>query len=206
MEYNRFMGKDVIRRRQNSTRKLRLGKTQQKLLVLLLAGIALCLIRSPRQQWRLVRALAAEWGIIERNHLTRTARMLYDAKLITTSPNPDGTYTVILTKKGRECALRYSLATMEIKKPLMWDGTWYLITYDIPEKIRRLRQALAASLRSLGFYEIQRSVWIHPYPCQKELQFLVGLYHAEKYVNIMKVEEIDQDEVLRESFGLPRKR
>lgn len=44
-----------------------------------------------------------------------------------------------------------------------WDGRIYLITYDIPEGKKKLRELLREYLRRLGCGLVQDSVWLTPY-------------------------------------------
>ncbi|MBL7158872.1 hypothetical protein ISS85_00130 [Candidatus Microgenomates bacterium] len=57
------------------------------------------------------------------------------------------------------------------KKP--WDKKWRLVTFDIPEKEKTIRESLRRKLVSLGFGQWQRSVYISPYDLIQEInQFL----------------------------------
>jgi len=62
---------------------------------------------------------------------------------------------------------------MEIKKTSQWDRKWRIVFFDIPEKHRRARDALREKLKEIGFREFQQSVFIQPYPCTDEINFLV---------------------------------
>jgi len=44
-----------------------------------------------------------------------------------------------------------------------WDGRWTVITYSIPEKQRKKRDALRASLRNYGFGDLNPGLWISPH-------------------------------------------
>jgi phenylacetic acid degradation operon negative regulatory protein len=43
-----------------------------------------------------------------------------------------------------------------------WDGTWTLVSFDIPERIRERRDALRSRLREAGFGRLSGGVWIAP--------------------------------------------
>ena len=43
-----------------------------------------------------------------------------------------------------------------------WDGTWTLISFDIPENIRNRRDELRVRLREIGFGLLSGGVWIAP--------------------------------------------
>ena len=43
-----------------------------------------------------------------------------------------------------------------------WDGTWTLVSFDIPEQIRNRRDELRVRLREIGFGLLSGGVWIAP--------------------------------------------
>ena len=65
-----------------------------------------------------------------------------------------------ITAAGRR-RLRQILPRFEEKRT--WDGSLYLVTYDIPESRRVSRERLRQYLKSLGMGMVQRSVWVTPY-------------------------------------------
>ena len=180
----------------------RISSHQQKALLLLYAGVALGLTRSPKVQWRVLKELPKEWQKIDRKALNNATKALYKSKLVSAKPHKDGSYTLTLTQKGKKQALRYNLDTMQIEKPKRWDGKWRLVTYDIPEKKRGLRKDVACTLKRLGFYELQHSVFVHPFECMKEIEYLIERYEAREYVRSMLVEHIDDAKPLLRHFHL----
>ena len=72
--------------------------------------------------------------------------------------------------------------------------------FDIPEETRQFRDILRDHLKQIGFRELQHSVFLFPYPCEKELAALVDLYGAEKYVRILTVKAIDNEPLVRKLF------
>ena len=83
-----------------------------------------------------------------------------------------------------------------------WDGRWRLVIFDVPEKLRKGRDALREKLKDLGFYELQKSVFIFPYECKNEIDFLIEFFHLRKFVRYGILEKIDNDLHLRKVFGL----
>jgi phenylacetic acid degradation operon negative regulatory protein len=65
----------------------------------------------------------------------------------------------------------------------VWDGTWYLLTYSIPEKRRNVRDELRRELKWLGFESISNGTWITPWNLQPIVQPLI-----EKHELIDQVE------------------
>jgi DNA-binding transcriptional regulator PaaX len=173
----------------------------QKILLLLLAGVSLGLTYSPRRQARIIQELQREWKKIDRKKLNNTVRQLYKSKLVTAQKNKDGTDTFILSEKGRLRALTYKFEEIQIY-PGKWDGKWRLVVFDVPEKFRHGRDALRQKLRELGFYELQKSVFVFPYECKNEIDFIVEFFGMRSYVRYGILEAIDSDIHLRKIFRL----
>ena len=51
-----------------------------------------------------------------------------------------------------------------------WDGKWRIVTFDIPEKKRKIRQNLRYKLRELGFAMLQKSIWISPHNFEDDIR------------------------------------
>lgn len=82
------------------------------------------------------------------------------------------------------------------------DGKWRIVVFDIPEKKRHGRDALREKLCELGFYELQKSVLVFPYPCQDELDFLIEYFGLRRYVRVGILETIDNELHLKKYFQL----
>jgi len=63
-----------------------------------------------------------------------------------------------------------------------WDGKWYLVNFDIPEKFTRKRDILRENLKRLGFARLQNSVWISPYNFLGNVEKIIQEYELEPYV------------------------
>ncbi len=88
----------------------------------------------------------------------------------------DGSLTIELTEKGRKRALRYHADDLTISTPPRWDRVWRVLVFDIPEQHKQARETFRFHLKKLGFYPLQRSVFILPYPCRDKIDFLSELY------------------------------
>ncbi len=176
------------------------GETQKKVLLLLMGGLALGLSGSPGRYFKILKEIEREWKEIEGRSLKRAIKNLYQSKLIREKQNPDGTVTMILTDKGKEKALTYNLDEMEIKRPAHWDGKWRIVLFDIPEKMRKIRDAFRHHLNQLGFYEFQKSVFVHPFDCQNEIDYLIEFYDARRFIRFIIADSIDNELHLKSYF------
>lgn len=125
-------------------------------------------------------------------------------KYISVIESPDGKTTVRITKKGMTRALTYELDTMQILKPKKWDKRWRVVIFDVPEKYKDLRNAFRMRLRQLGLFQLQESVYVSPYPCFDEVEFLRELYGVAFTTKYLLVEKIEDDISLRDHFGLAK--
>lgn len=187
---------------QVKRKNIRKGALQRKVILLLTAGLALGLSRNPKQYFRVVRAVGEEWKDIKRDSLNRAIRSLYESKLVETKDNRDGTLTLILSKEGKRLALTYDIENMGIRAPAQWDKKWRIVMFDVPEKFKGVRDTLRMHFKSMGFYEFQKSVFVHPYPCAKEIEYLMEFYDSRKYIRFIIATDIDNALELKKHFNL----
>lgn len=174
----------------------------QKTLLLLAGGLAIGLSGRPDAYFRVLRGLTKEWRDIERRRLHEAIRNLYRSKLVDCRENPDGTTSLVLTDHGQKRVLHYDLDAIKIKRPKLWDGLWRVVVFDIPEARKTGRDALSFKLKQLGFYPMQRSVFVHPYDCRAEVDFLVEFYQVRPHVRFLLAKEVDIGLKLRHHFRI----
>ena len=180
----------------------RMGNLKKKVLLLLFAGLALGLTRSGKKQLWILKQIPKEWEKENRQALQRAINSLYTSRLIHKKYNKDGTTTFILSENGKQKALRFNINKMEIKKPTHWDRKWRVVMFDIPEKLRKLRDSLRLHFREIGLIELQKSVFVYPYPCDKEIEFILEFYNARKHIRFILAEKIDNQLHLMKKFYL----
>ena len=173
----------------------------QKILLLLLTGVALSLSYTPQRYWRTIKIAGKEWKNINKKEVQDEIRKLYQSKLIKRKENSDGSITMLLTNKGKFRALTYRFEEMRIDKK-NWDGKWRLVVFDVPEKFRVGRDSLREKIKELGFYELQKSVFVFPYKCKDEIDFIIEFYGMRKYVRYGVLEEIDNEKHLKQIFKI----
>jgi len=180
----------------------RLGPTAQKVLLLLMAGASLSLTRRPDYYFRVLKSAAREWEKINQRTLYKAIRKLYQSQMIDYKEDKKGIATITLSLSGKKRILRYDLDNMKIKKPLKWDGYWRIVVFDIPEDEKKARSALRIKLKDLGFYPMQKSVFVYPYDCQDEVYFIAELFDIKPYVRFIVAKDIDISLHLKHKFGL----
>lgn len=175
---------------------------QKKVLLLLWGGLALGLSGSPRVYFQILKEMSKGWQEINRQALKRAIKSLYESKLIKEKQNKDGSITLVLTGQGEKKALTYKIDEMKIKKPKVWDKKWKIVLFDIPEKKRKIRDALRDHLKNLGFYEFQKSVFAHPYDCKDEIDYIIEFYNIRKFVRFIVADSLDNELHLKKHFEL----
>ena len=109
---------------------------------------------------------------------------------------------LFLQKAGHKKALSFKIDEIKIKKPEKWDGKWRIVVFDIPEKKKAAREALRKKLKDLGFVELQKSIFINPYECEDEIDFIVEFFQTRPNVRYLRVEYFTNEEQLKIKFGL----
>src|SRR3990172_3175946 len=93
-------------------------------------------------------------------------------KLIENKNLKNGETVLTLSEKGKIRLLQFDLEKIQIKKPKSWDKKWHLVIFDIPKSQNRARNVLRATLKNLGLYQLQKSCYVYPYECKKEIDFI----------------------------------
>lgn len=81
-----------------------------------------------------------------------------------------GKSDIEITAAGKR-RLRRAVPVYEKKRK--WDGRLYLITYDIPESKKAIRDYFRSYLKALGCGMLQASVWITPYDPREVLRKVI---------------------------------
>ncbi len=179
-----------------------LGQISQKVLLLLGAGLALGLSGSPTRYLKILKAAGKEWKDIEKRALHRAIKNIYQSKLADFKEQKGGTIILTLNEKGKEKILKYKLGAMKIPKMKKWDKKWRIVIFDIPEQKKKIRDILRWHLKHLGFLELQKSVFVHPFDCMNEINFLIEFYNIRPHVRIIIAESIDNELHLKTRFDL----
>jgi len=143
-----------------------------------------------------------EFNKIDRRVLQRIIREFHRDRLVDFKEDGDNGVRIILTEQGVKKALRYNIDAIFIEEPKKWDGKWRIVVFDIPEKMKKAREALRDKLRKLGFYQLQKSVFVFPFACHDEINFIVEFFELRSNVRIMTVLDITNEAELKLHFGL----
>lgn len=142
-------------------------------------------------------------GAKERRRIWRAIHYLEEKDAVIIEQE-DGRDVVRLTSGGRIALDRQAIDELQIKKPWRWDHRWRLVMFDIPQQAARsgAREALRWKLRDLGFIAYQKSVFIYPYECQREILAVAEVYGVRDCIRYIVAEEISDMRRFAKEFDL----
>ena len=103
--------------------------------------------------------------------------------------------SVRLTDKGR-----FKIWKPRIEKT--WDGKFRLIGFDISEKRKKTRDSLRSALRSMGFKQMQKSLWICPYDVSDAVEEVMDILHLHEEVDYFIADAITNKQRYINMFDL----
>ena len=83
-----------------------------------------------------------------------------------------------------------------------WDGKWRFVMFDIPDKRRKASNALREKIKEMDFLQFQKSIWIHPYIINDEIEFIADIFNIRQYIKIGEMINLDNDKQLKSKFKL----
>jgi len=113
-----------------------------------------------------------------------------------------GRKVIMLTKKGLQKVRSFDIEFLTLSQPRKWDTFWRVVIFDMPIHYNKARDAFRTKLKDLGFVQIQKSVWVYPYPCEEEVLFVADFFGITQFVEIMIVRSFLHEERVRRAFQL----
>jgi phenylacetic acid degradation operon negative regulatory protein len=74
-----------------------------------------------------------------------------------------------------------------------WDGQWRIISYEIPESKREIRDRLRREMQGWGLGPWHRSFWLTPHPIIENLRQLVSGKEEERYIQAFEANHVFGD-------------
>ncbi|MCL5666481.1 MAG: hypothetical protein M1383_01800 [Patescibacteria group bacterium] len=101
-----------------------------------------------------------------------------------------------LTDLGRRRLPKLEVDSLSVTKPKKWDGSWWVVAADIPTKdCRQGADLLRRKLKQLGFYPLQRTLWLYPFDPRREIEFISQAFGIARFVTVMKIAELDTQDL-----------
>lgn len=140
------------------------------------------------------------WEKFNTGRLHQVLKRMYKARYIEIIIE-QGVPTVKVTQKGKVKLLRYKLDEITLDK-LSHDGKWRLIIYDVAKNKRASSESFRRMLRKLGFLQLQKSVYLTPYRCEEQIEYLRQLFDIGSQVKILTVRYLEEEAAYRRYFGI----
>lgn len=131
---------------------------------------------------------------IERGKLARQLSYLKNQGYIEYS-RVQNQISVKLTLKGK-------IKLLENSDDQKTDGKWRMLSFDIPERIRKTRNQFRSAIKRVGFRQVQLSLWACPFIKADQIIKIIEYYKVEKYVAYLIVEKTDIEEHLKKIFKM----
>lgn len=160
---------------------------------------------SPMGGAQIVRSLVGEYfrkKRFERERFLRDLKRLQHRELVDYREYPDGKLRITLTKLGKRTTLYYNIDDMKLDTSKRWDGKWRMVIFDVPHYQKNARDAFRRKLAMLRLYPIQKSVFITPYECGKEIDFICSIFNIRQYILIFTINRFEGEEKIKHYFGI----
>jgi DNA-binding transcriptional regulator PaaX len=186
---------------QTKTKREQYGKFAKEIIKAIAIGVViLFVLSSPNGTRRLLKGAKDEW---DQKNTRETLERLQKRRLISLKEKSDGSLQVVLTQSGRRKVEEWRLEDLQLNMPKRWDGRWWIVAFDIAEKRKKAREALRHMLHQMSFYQLQKSVFIHPFPCEAEITLLKKVFHIpNREVLCFSVDDIPGKQRLKKKFHL----
>lgn len=86
------------------------------------------------------------------------------------------------------------------KEELWWDGKWRIVSFDIPEKLRKHRDALRSELAANGYQKLQNSVWVGRLPLSADVFEFIQEERLDDYVHLFLANNFDKEDDIKKLF------
>ncbi len=140
------------------------------------------------------------WKKFNTKLLRRNIKRLHEQKIVEFI-NEDEQEVIKLTKKGKTKYLRFKLEELSFKGK-SWDGKWRLVIYDISKLKRPAQESFRRVLKQINFFPLQKSVYLTPFQCNTEIEYLREYFGLSKEVLLLEISKLENEKYYKEYFGL----
>ena len=131
----------------------------------------------------------------------QTAYHLKRSGYIEINDDGKGKKILCLTRKGQ---MELLLAKAWIPHNTPWDGKWRMVMFDIPKEANSSRDKLRGLLKKAGYFKLQESMYLYPYPLNREAIEYLKKSGLIGYIRIGRLDELDDDTDVLKHFKLTR--
>lgn len=138
----------------------------------------------------------------EKNNFRNSLKYLKSQKYIKIARKNRNECKIYLEKEGNKKLLRESFNDLKMSQSTKWDGYWRMIIFDIPDEHKWAREGFREKLKILGLYPLQESVFIYPYDCRREIEFLCSVFNISDFVRFIESKSLTPSEDIKSYFSL----
>lgn len=114
-----------------------------------------------------------------------------------------GQLHIRLTVSGKKEAAKYRLSSLKVDFSKPWDKKWRLVIFSPAKKEKAVNQAFLKKLKELGFYPLQKNIWLMPFACAKEIKALRKFFNFEaKKLRLIETNDLEESKEFRQAFKL----
>ncbi len=141
-----------------------------------------------------------EWKKFNTWRLKQVLKRMHQQKLVEIVENNEE-HIVKISENGKKRLLKFNLDEMELKDQ-KWDGKWRIIIYDILTGKKEEASLFRKTLKRLKFLKLQRSVYLTPFKCYDEIEYLRQVCSINTEALILTVSGLENEKAYREYFGI----
>lgn len=133
-----------------------------------------------------------KWRDVE-DEITKAVYYLKKQQYIELTPAA-GDYKIKITQRGREKIQKFNIKSVQVPSQGKWDGKWWVTIADVPINERSKADYLRQKFRDLGFYPLQKTVWVYPYDPRDQVDFISAYYKLDKFLTFFEADLLDPED------------
>lgn len=141
-----------------------------------------------------------QWKKFNPYVLKRNLKRLRDQKVVEIVEK-DGEELIRLTQKGHVKYLKFKLEELSLQGK-GWDGKWRIVIYDVAKFKKNQVSAFRNILKYINFFQLQKSVYLTPYPCDEQIAYLREYFGIGDEVLLIRADRIEKEEFYKQYFGI----
>lgn len=141
-----------------------------------------------------------QWKKFNPYVLKRNLKRLREQKVVEIIEK-NGEEIIKLTRKGYTKYLKFRLEELSLSGK-RWDGKWRIVIYDIAKFKKNQVSAFRNILKYINFFQLQKSVYLTPYPCEEQITYLREYFGIGDEVLLIRADRIENEGFYKQYFGL----
>lgn len=141
-----------------------------------------------------------EWDKYNLWRLRQVIKRMQDSKYVEIFDD-NGISVVRISEEGKKKLFKYNLEDISLDES-GWDGKWRLIIYDVALAKKSQSEMFRRTLNKLKLLKLQKSVYLTPFKCEDQIEYLRQMYDIGQETIILKVGSIENEAVYRKYFGI----